>query len=211
MNRRDLPFWFGMGVAVLAVAGGLWLLLAYRREVPATITHTRWKRAIDIEAWTTLDESDWWIPSGGRKVREYAAIHHWETYQSGSTTECKYKGNGNNRRYLCETEPTYSSRPVWATRYDYQIERWRVVRTPEREGVDTPPVWPDVSDLRASPALAVGDERPGRRSARYTVDLSTADTTYSLDVDEGQWATLHPGQRCQLALNVFGWPIALSS
>lgn len=208
MTEHQVKVSLGALCAVVVVSLGL-LVVTYRRQTNAQIQHLTWMRAINVEEWKTVEESDWYVPTGGRTIRAYPDIHHWERYQSGSKSECGYSGTGKDRRYSCQTKPVYSSRPVRSTRYDYAIERWIIVARPERRGIDTPPVWPDVSDLRAPTPPAIGDQRAGQRISRYTAELTAEDKPYTIDLGETAWAQFRPGQRCVLSLNIFGLPIAV--
>lgn len=183
-------------ICIACVAG-----FFYRSERAATAAGVRWERAINIESWQTVREDDWSIPQGGRKVREYMDIHHWETYVSGSHTEC----SGGIRDRHCTTVFEHDSRPVWWTKYEYEIERWVVVRTPSAAGLDQKPSWPDVSDIRdAHNPPQIGDERPGMRSSRYTVYFTSDKQQYTLDITEERWNHIRVGTPYTLILNIFG-------
>lgn len=187
-------------VGVLLLSALLYFLVSYRSAAQVQVTRMTWMRAINIERWWTVQESDWSVPQGGREIRSYSDIHHWERYVSGSHQDCSMTGTGSNQRTSCTTELDYSSRPVYQTKYDYWVERWVVVKTPKREGENTAPAWPDVSDLKASPALTIGDERAGMRTSRYTVEFTQG---YTLDLTEERWRGFKPGQRVTLILNIF--------
>jgi hypothetical protein len=194
-----------IGVA-LAIGLVVWAV-TYRRTMPATVTRLTWQRSINIERWQTVEESDWSVPSGGRELRNYSAIHHWERYVSGSHQVCTMKTTNGKVAQSCSTELTYSSRAVYRTKYDYQIERWIVVRAPTRQGVNNAPVWPDVSDLHTSPALTIGDERAGAQVARYTVELQASGAPYAIDLPQAQWAAYRPGEPCRLVVTLFNRPV----
>lgn len=192
----DARFAIIAGAILLVVVAITVFLLTYRTETNAAVVQLSWSRAIDIQSWRTVQESDWSVPSGGRQTNSYPAIHHYERYVSGSHEECSTV----NKRTTCETELDYSSRPVYQTKYDYDIERWIVVRTPEKHGVGTAPVWPDVSDLKEHAQLQIGDERVGTRTSRYTVAFTGG---YALDMTQERWVTFQPGQKVTLILNFF--------
>lgn len=210
MTERQIKVSLGALSAVVVLSLAL-VVVTYRRQTNATVLHKTWQRAINVERWQTVRESDWYVPGGGRMISAYPAIHHWERYQSGVKQDCSWSGTGKDRRYRCDTKAVYSSRPVWETRYDYEIERWVVVARPERDGVDTDPVWPDVSDLRAPNPPPIGAERAGQRISRYTVQLVGDSHTYAIDMSEERWTIFSPGQRCRLTLNIFGQPTAVEA
>lgn len=183
----------GVGAFLLAVAC-LVFALVYRTEANATVTRRTWQRAINIERWQTVEESDWSVPQGGRMERAYSAYHHSITVVSGYITSCTGKP------LICTRTPIFTSIPVYETKYDYLIERWVIVRTPVKNGVDNEPAWPDVSDLKTSAVLTIGDERAGMQTSRYTVDFTDG---YSLDLTEERWQAFRPGQHVTLILNLF--------
>jgi hypothetical protein len=190
----DTKFGLIAGAALVAVIALVVFLVTYRSEANAQVIQLSWSRAVAIERYQTVQESNWSVPQGGTEIRHYEDIHHWERYVSGSHEEC----SGSGTRRTCETELDYSSRPVWQTKYDYNIDRWITVRTPERHGIGTNAVWPDVSDLKEGTAL--GSERAGMRTSRYTVAFTG---NYSLDMTEARWRAFQPGQRVTLVLNIF--------
>jgi hypothetical protein len=194
-------------VLVLLCSAGYWAV-TYRSETRARAAQFSWMRSQAIQRWQTVEESDWNVPPTGRMLRSYPAIHHWDRYVSGSHEECS--GTGTTRR--CSTELDYSDRPVYYTKYDYEIERWVTVRTPTLEGADQSPIWPDVSDLRAAhEPPQIGDERPGMRTSRYTVVLQAERQTYTLDITEERWASFRPGASYVVVLNILGQPMDIRS
>lgn len=181
---------------ILAFAALIVFLMTYRSETNAQVVQLRWSRAIDIQRYQTVQESDWSVPDGGRETRSYLAYHHSVTYISGYISSEMCSG----KPVVCTTvrTPIYSSYPVYQTKYDYDIDRWITVRTPERHGVGTAAVWPDVSDLKEGTAL--GSERAATRYSKYTVAFTD---NYSLDMTEERWRAFQPGQKVTLVLNIF--------
>jgi len=206
-DGKDIIQIVGWVFLALCVIGICAWAITYRRTASARITHLTWMRAQNIERCQTVREDDWDIPGGGRYVDEYRAIHHYDRIPTGSHQQCS--GSGKNRSCISITD--YTSVPVYRTKYVYDIERWVVVRTPKREGVDTQPFWPDISDLHTSEHLTIGNERPGQRISRYTAEVFAEKKTYSLDMGETQWATFKVGQACTLTLNILGNPTKIES
>lgn len=188
--------WVGVGCLVLLVVAAFAFAIVFRTTTNAVVTQRTWNRAINIEQWKTVEESDWGVPQGGRTIRFYSAFHHFNHIYIGSYQVCS--GTGTTRS--CYSVSDYIDQPVYETKYDYAIERWIVVRQPEHHGVDSAPTWPDVTDLHTSPALTIGDERAGMRLSKYTVKFSD---DYALDMTEERWATYKPGQHVTLVLNIF--------
>lgn len=137
-------------------------------------------------------------------IRSYSAVHHYDRYISGSHQVCS--GTGSQRS--CRTELDYSSRPVYHTKYDYEIEKWVTVRTPSMEGNDQSPIWPDVSDIRTEHTPPqIGDERAGMRTSRYTIVLQGKDKSYTLDITEARWLSFEQDAYYTVVLNIFGQPL----
>jgi hypothetical protein len=206
MNKRII---IALCVGVLLLIAGIYAAITYRRTDEARVTRLMWLRAINIERWQTVQESGWDVPAGGRETRSYPDIHHYERYASGSHQSCSTFGSGSKRTTSCSTVLDYSSRPVWQTRYDYDIERWVVVRTPTRTGENSEPDWPDVSDVRTSATLAIGDERAGQRISRYSVEVQASGQVYTLDFAKGRWRSFRQGKHYMLVLSLFGQPLDL--
>lgn len=138
-NKRRITV---SGVAILATvgltAGGVTVYNDHIATHPVDITvkQLSWQRTVEVEELRTLEESDWYVPSGGRlissrpEIRSYREVFsHYEKrsrmvpervqtgtrnerYVCGSTT--KNKGNGQ-----FEVETTYCNRwvPEYSTGY----------------------------------------------------------------------------------------------
>ena len=201
--KRPVKIALGIAALVVFCGAGYWAI-AYRSEARAQAVRFSWMRAQVIQRWQTVVESDWGIPSAGRKVREYSAVHHWDHYVSGSHQACS--GSGTDRR--CKTELDYSDRPVYWTKYDYEIERWVIARTPTLQADDQRPIWPDVTDIHeAHDPLQIGDERAGMRSSRYTIALEAPGAHYTLDITEERWTAFEPGAYYVVVCNILGQPV----
>lgn len=204
MNERESRIVIIGVVGILLACVLFYAAITYRSATQVKVTRLTWMRAINIERWLTVQESNWGIPQGGREIRNYRAIHHWDHIMTGSHQNCS--GTGSNR--TCTTVYDYTDYPVYRDKYDYWIERWVVVREPKNEGTNNSPSWPDVSDLKTSPTLTIGDERTGMQTSRYTVEF-TGD--YALDITEERWRAFRPGQRATLILNIFKQPMDVQS
>lgn len=122
------------------------------KERNLTITDKVWERSVIVEEYRTVRESDWIVPAGGRMVGSHQEIHHYDSvldhYQTVTKTRTVadgghyettgYRDNGDGTfteiqtyvtDYRTETyteqEPVYISVPVYQTKYDYDIERWK--------------------------------------------------------------------------------------
>lgn len=80
-------------------------------------------------------------------------------FQDVTCTEPRYETRTRTERYQ---EPIYRQEPVYATKFDYEIERWLPDDTLQAAGdASAEPVWPEV---RAGPRL-----REGARMETYTL------------------------------------------
>jgi len=205
----DLPDSVVIGIVALVVAVlvGCVFALVYRSEQTVMVSATLWERKIDIQAWTTVQESDWSIPEGGRYIRDYPAVHHHDRVWAGSHQECS--GTGTKRR--CSTVNDYRSVPVYRTKYDYWIERWVVVRTPESHGSDYNAFWPPSADDLHDPNPAVteiGDERKGTAYSHYHLLVLTKDKVqYDVDASESDWRSMPVESYVILVLDIFKHPV----
>ena len=188
--------WTALGVVLLLICIG-YFLITYRTEKKVHVAGVSWMRAIDIQQWMTVQESDWDVPTEGRKIREYSAVHHYNHVYIGSTQTC----SGTGIRRTCTSQANYIDEPVYHTKYDYWIERWVVEKTLVLQAEGHEAKWPDVTDLTTHTTLTIGDERPGTRTSRYTVAFT--DGYNSLDITEERWRTYDAGQPVVLVLNIF--------
>lgn len=83
-------------LALVCVIGIVFLLIPKTKEV--TVTGFEWERAISIERYQTVDESDWSLPSGGRLKYTREEIYKYENvferYETKSriVTKERFKG-----------------------------------------------------------------------------------------------------------------------
>jgi len=223
-------------LGILAVIAVIAIVFALPRSRATTVTDKTWQRAIELESYQTVRESDWQIPDGGRLVDSRQAIHHYdqildhyaeEEYEvpydvlDGYDTYTEYEDNGDGTftevehevpRYRTEyrtesrTVPVYRQEPVYATFYEYDVERWlpdHVERAmgsgyePKTEGVsrDLPvepePYWPE---------LRLGaDQRESGRSEEYVLFFTDAKgRTYSASVTQELWEKYSRGKAVEL-------------
>lgn len=148
-----------------------------------TLTGFQWERSINIESYETVNESDWYVPTGGRvqytreEVRDHdTVLDHYETVTKTRRVvvgyHYEYKDNGDgtfdevkvddygNEEYT-EQEPVYKEVPIYDTKYYYEIERWIYKRSVNTSGIDHNPVWGEVQ--------LSDNEREGSKNTVYKV------------------------------------------
>lgn len=155
--------WFTIG----AIALFLLILALIPRKKTYEVTDFNWERRIDIEDYVEVTESDWSLPAGGELIRTASEIHHYDKIfdhyedvevqksrevQDGYDTWYEDMGNGYfeehsspryKTEYYTETErqAIYRDEPVYATKYYYNIWKWKVTRNVTTNGSDHNPYW----------------------------------------------------------------------
>jgi hypothetical protein len=189
-----------IALMIICIVWGLYSIITYRKYVQVTVSSFYWYRAINIEEWQKVIESDWHVPVNGREIRSYRAYYTSERYACGSETT----GTGDNRR----THTKYCSRSVYRTKYDYEIDRWIVIDRYERQGVTQDNIiWPNVEDLHMVGTIHLpiyGDRKAGQYISQYTVNfIDTHGEYYKADMTETIWFTFKQGSKHKLILGFF--------
>ncbi len=209
---------------LLLAIGGIFMALKPHDTV-FIASAVNWYTTVGVEAYETVEESDWQIPAGGRekshKKEIYSYNHvidHYETEQrtrrvkTGSHTEYKYVDNGDGTYkevpysvddYGDETYeeevPVYVDIPVYKTKYYYEIDKWIPKREVKNSGSDDNPVYKD-------PQLA-SNERESGRNVTYKVTGCLADkedTTKTLEISETMWKKFLNDNRQKCTANRIG-------
>lgn len=188
---------------LLAVIIGL-VLLAFNmcsaKDYGGTITAKAWERNIEIEQLTTVEESDWNIPSGGRElytkreIRTYNQVFdHYETrtrqvpYQVEDGYDTSYTDNGDGTftehqtpRYRTEyrteeyEEAVYRDEPVYDTKHYYEIDKWVHKRDVSTSGAADEPYWGETKLAKAKSDNGVGAEREGNKTEMFQLTISVS-------------------------------------
>ena len=215
---RKNNFWI---FALATVAIFALLFFMFRPKIrEAEITRMGWERSIDVEQLVTVRESGWTLPRDGRlqytqeEIQTYnTVLDHYETVtkyrevpDGGHEEVVGYKdlGNGNFEEittwvtdYRTETyqeqEPVYIQVPVYGTKYYYDVDRWKVVRTLDSSGMDKSPYWAD--------GTRGPDERLGAEHERYYIYVNYKDREYSCPVPFAVWDALNIGDAVEGEIN----------
>ena len=229
----------GLFLAIALVIIALIVFVALPRSRATTVSDKTWQRAIVVESLNTVRESGWSVPDGGRLVGSRQDVHHYDQildhyeeqeYQvpkevfDGYDTQTEYIDNGDGTftkhetdvpryrtEYVTETRtvPVYRQEPVYATRYEYDIDRWQrdhiqVARgsgyEPKTDGlsrdipVDPEPYWPE---------LRLGDrqrEMADGRSEEYVLYFTDnkSKKTYAASVSQQVWGNYKRGDTVKL-------------
>ena len=189
-----------------------------------TIDARTWERNIEIEKLTTVEESDWSVPSGGRQlytkreIRTYKQVFdHYETktrsvpYQVEDGYDTSYSDNGDGTftehktpKYRTEyrteeyEEAVYRDEPVYDTKYYYEIDKWKHSRDVSSKGSDEEPYWGEVKlDEK---------EREGKKTETYVLTIvankgkKSKEYTYETDLDT--WKSYKKGQKVEITVSL---------
>lgn len=178
-----------------------------------TIQQFSWTREIRVDQYRTVREGDWSIPSGGRHVRDYDKIHHYERVEVGTTTETETYQCGTDRVHTgtrnngdgtfsdtydtvakyCERQvevPIFEDRPVYQRWYEYDIDRWRYSRSVNTSGItrdDPAPTWGNLT-LNCAGQTQLGCEREsGRPQHYYVLFVDDNQKTYQFEDSYEDW------------------------
>jgi hypothetical protein len=180
-------------MAVLLVLVAFVVAAAYfglrRTEETLTVAGFEWERRVAVEAWRTVREQAWEgsVPAGARVVSRRQEVHHRERDQVGTRrVKAGHRDLGNGFfEDVYRDEPVYRERPVYRTRVTYDVQRWVPDRTVRAAGRDHAARWPD-------PQLRGGEREASR--AETLVVLLNGKRTYRMELPEGRWTALEPGQ-----------------
>lgn len=214
--KRLIPLYI-IGALIAAM-----LILFWPHTMKAEITSMEWDRRIAVEAYRTVQESDWDVPSGGRVYDQKQEIHHYdhvvdhyetrtrtvsEEVYDGSDTYTSYSDNGDGTfsettyetpRYRTEyrtetySEPIYRDDPVYQIKYYYDIDKWVFDRNEETDGKDCAPYWADFE-----PA---DDERIAYRDETYIMCMRTDDDQYSALLPYEMWEKYRAGDQVEITV-----------
>ena len=210
-------------LAVLLALLAVVLFAFWPRNYTAEVRTRAWARSIDIEAWVTVQESDWSVPDGGRTYERRREIHHYvqvlDHYETrtrqvakqvydGEETHTSYSNNGDGTftentystpryrtEYETETykEPVYRSEPVYETKYYYEIERWVTDRTEKSSGADNEPYWPEYT--------LADNERTGYTGEVYNMALLAGENRYTVYLPLEWWETFRAGDQVEITVS----------
>ena len=155
-------------------------------EVP--VTGIEWERSIETEEFKLVTEESWDLPKGGKTIKSFEAIHHYDsrvvgyqtksrTVQEAAGTEeyvCGKRDLGNGYfedKYCTRTiyrdrqeqyeDPIYQEFPIYKTKYQYEIYRWKPHENYDAEGSNKQPKWAELPDFinKESQKFRINEER----------------------------------------------------
>ena len=211
---------FGILLAIIAFI----VIGAIPKHKSSEISAKSWDRAIEVESYETVSESDWEVPSGGtvtdkkEEIKSYDhVIDHYETVEveksrevedgydisneyidngDGTFTEEEVKTPRYKTEYYTETEeqPVYKDVPVYATKYYYDIDKWIYNRTEEASG--------EGDEVPYWPEHSLTDnERDGKTTEEYIVTCTTdKGKVYTVEVNGSLYEELKLGDGVEITI-----------
>ena len=176
------------GVALLII---ILVAIFSNKKVEFEVTQLSWEYIIDIERCTTVEESDWVVPIGGRVLYTRREFHHYETYEE------RYYDYDEDEYYYEEYEE-----PVYAIKYYYEIERWRHYREVSTLGTDKNPYW---GEYRLDDYERVGD----LIEIYYVYGIDKNGNPCDYEINRAAWSSLNVGEQVNGEVNVFGELVSL--
>lgn len=204
-QRTKIPsrrLWIFGIIGALALALFLFLvftLFIKTDDVVGTVTGVQWERRITIEAYTTVNESDWSdeIPADGDILScslEYR--YSSDTPVANATEVCGevyYEDTGSGAAEAVQ-DCTYE---VYDDYCEYTFMDWVAVDNAVASGTDLDPYWPDV--------ILSMDEREGASQEGYIITFSGGGDTYQYSTtDSFLFEQAEIGSRWTLSVNQMG-------
>jgi hypothetical protein len=166
---------FGKIIAFIAILGsGYFGLSQISSTIEVPVTSIEWERSIETEEFKLVTEEGWELPKSGKIIKSFEAIHHYDSivvdYQTRTRTVkeavgseqyvCGKRDLGNGYfedKYCNRTiyrdrqeqyeDPIYQESPIYKTKYQYGIYRWKPYENYETEGSDKQPKWGELPDF----------------------------------------------------------------
>lgn len=184
--------WFKIVLVLLVLVAGFFIVrFLWKSDETLKVVALDWNREVDIERFAAVEESRWCneLPAGAIVVRRTMEEKGRKQVPNGETCrEVRIDQRDGTFTKKRECTPKFKEVPEMAYKCRYRANRWTVVRTEKaRGGNGIAPQWP-ASNLRiisSAGAEALGNERPGSKRERYSVQLQPAE-------GEALWCTLKP-------------------
>lgn len=214
--------WWILGGVVLLV---VWLF--YPRTYQVTVSGHEWERTVMMENYRAVTEEDWSVPSGGKQLTSFRALHHTDRVLSGYVTRTRTKqvqtgtrkvksgkrdkGNGYFEDVYRDEpvykdvqesyqEPVYRDVPVYQTKYRYEIMRWTPDHPIRAGGTDKAVKNPQ------EPHADRDKWREGNRTEKYVLKVKDPDGTEHADssVSFQFWNRVESGQQLDATRGAMG-------
>lgn len=206
---RGLKIGLIVGSVALLIAILVWVFFFWKREATMEVEGHRWARAIEVEVFDTVRDSEWCdsLPSGARKVTKTREQRSTKKVEDGEECVKKRKDNRDGTfKEVEECKPKYRDEPVYDQKCHFDIDKWVVKRTEEAAGQSKSPApsWPAVK--LAKPGTCKGCEREGTRKETYALRLldKGKGEAHECEVTTATWEQAEPGSRWTVEVKVVG-------
>ncbi len=221
LKKLGLP-----GGILVAVFG---FLASFSSTIDVTVEAMPWERTIFTEHYIEVEEEDWQVPTAGRMLDAFQAVHHYNKVSKGFETVTRDKkvqvgtrkvvcgqrdkGNGYFEDVYCD-EPVYETQtetyqeeifekvPVYKTKYRFAIFRWKDAEPLKTSGNKSPAKWAD------DPRLANTDKfREKRREGDYFLKIKDhKGEIHQEEVSLKYWEGIRQGQTLKAEKStIFGY------
>lgn len=180
--------WLGGATVVLLAVWMVFFFFLNTHPVRVSVTDFSWERKTEIEEYRQLREGDWDHPGDAYNIDTSWRVHHYrQVYQYTRRYEC-----GTTASPRTCSDDVYSSEPVYATWYDYNIDRWVTDHWLVASGTDKSPYWAELP-TNLNIAKTLGNEREGNsHPEKYVVHTNKG---YNIKVSLAKYMALKPGSQ----------------
>lgn len=191
-----------IGSILVAVIGfsflgfALYYLIPY--ETQMRVTGHSWSRTQFVERYQKVTEEGWDVPAGGEIIGSQTRQRSTRTYVCG---EEEYTETVNGK-IVTKTRDKTCTEPVNDTWYIYTVFKWIEVRSIHKEGTDSRPVSPDVSDINDRDL--VNPERLGRFLEIYNVFFEKDGKSFRFEATYSVWNKLKVEETYTVSVNRLG-------
>lgn len=204
--------------AVMMIVIGLFAFFS-PKDIDIVPESKTWERSIEVEAYKTVNEEDWILPSSARLQYISRDIFSYDrvidyynpvtkqvpdgTYISGYNISYTDLGNGyatqtkdpiysTKYKTVTEMEPVYKSVPVYKDKYHYEIERWVFDRYEKTSDGDEP-YWKELN--------LASNEREGTRLEKYNIIIDKKGKQKSYYTSFDIWKSLSVGNNTKVTIS----------
>lgn len=230
-----LPIAIGVGALILLVflCGGFFLFRTTEETV--MVDHYDWERAVEVEAFLTVEEEDWLVPEGGRELDSRREIRRYDQRLIGYDTVQRQVAEqvqvGTNT-YVCGQrdlgngffEDIMCSDPVYETQYRTETEQVPIYEdVPVYDTLYTYEIdkwvdeyeWATASGMDHDPfwpdTNLAENEREGTRTEDYSiVFVSDEGDAYTLEFPLDEWLAFEVNTPYDLKVNGLGDPVEIT-
>lgn len=207
-----------IALAIFIGIVALLFLFSLNQTIEVQVKGFEWKQSILVEEKRNVQEEDWSIPSGGKTISSFQAIHHYDQvldhYETRTRTEQRSVGS---EEYVCGTkdlgngyfedqyctrtiyedyeveyeEPIYRDEPVYQTKYRYSIDRWFAIQSIVTQEKNHRPKWGNSTSVRTNSSL-----REAGRKGVYTVIVQDDESErHDHEISLSWWEKLEIGDK----------------